>query len=220
MLFVFLRMFCAWLFLFFDLIFSITLPPVQTHNPIGRNVPNLQFWVSFLLKDTGCFEKAKDCLFRWFVSFFKFCFLIIFGLHLLHQVGNNFLCKLIFVSPIWGFILCKESFRARNRRDLQLCFTFFRIRTCFLKLRVFFLQRGCQPTFFLKCYYKTGLWVGSLHWKPTLLQFSPDMCRIVFSRNYSLVSKTCIFFPSFKVSANKISLATICLKNKLSASAL
>ena len=141
-------MFCVWLFLFFNLFFSITLPPVQTLNPIGRNDPNLQFWVSFLLRDTRCFEKAKDCLFRWFVSFFKFCFLTIFGLHFLHQVGNNFLCKLIFFSPIRGFILCKESFRARNRRDLQLCFTFLRIRTCFLKLRVCFLQSGCQPTFF------------------------------------------------------------------------
>ena len=141
-------MFCAWLFLFFDLIFSITLPPVQTHNPIGRNFPNLQFWVSFLLKDTRCFKKTKDCLFDWFVSFFKFSFLINFTLLFLHQFGSKFLCKLIFLPLIWGCIFCKKSFRARNCRDLQLCFIFLRIRNWFLKQSVFFSKQVVKPQFF------------------------------------------------------------------------
>ena len=56
----------------------------------------------------------------------------------------------------------------------------------------FFFKVVVNPPFFPKCYYKTDLWVDSLHWKPSLLQFSSIMCRIVFSRNSSLVSKTCI----------------------------
>ena len=135
-------------FLFFDFIFSITLPPVQTLNPIGKNVPNLQFWVSFLVKDTKCFEKTKDCLIDWFVSSFKFCFLNNFILHYLHQFGSKFLCKLVFFSQIWGFILCKESFRARNCRDLQLCFISLCIRIWFLKLPVFFSKHVVNRHFF------------------------------------------------------------------------
>ena len=154
---------CVWLFLFFSLLFSITSPPVQTLNPIGKNVPNLQFWVSLLLIETKWSEKAEDCLFDWFVSIFKFSFSINFTLHFLHQFGNKFLCKLIFLPLIWGSILCKKSFRARNCRDLQLCFTFLRIRFWFLKLSVFFSKQVVNRPFFLERYHKTDLWVGSSH---------------------------------------------------------
>ena len=41
----------------------------------------------------------------------------------------------------------QRSFRARNRQDLQLWFIFLRIRTWFVKLRVFY-QSCCQATFF------------------------------------------------------------------------
>ena len=207
------------MFLIFNFIFSITMPPVQTFNPIGRKVPNPQFWVSFLLKDTRCFEKAKDCLFELFVSFFKFCFLENFILHFLHQFGAKFLCKLIFLSQIWGFNLCKESFRAPNCWDLQLCFIFLCIRIWFLKLPVFYTKQVVDDLFFWNVTIQTNPWVGSLHWKPSLMQFSSIMCRIVFSRNSSLVSKTCISITSFKVSASKISIARNSPKNNLSASA-
>ena len=106
------------------------------------------FWVLFLLKDTRCFEKTKDCIFEIFVSFFKFCFLKNFILHFLHQFGAKFLCKLIFLSRIWGFILCKESFRARNCWDLQLCFIFLCIRIWFLKLPVFYSKQVVNRRFF------------------------------------------------------------------------
>ena len=148
MLFVFLHMFCVWMFLFFDFIYSITMLPVQAFNAIGKNVPNLQFWVSFLVKDTKCFEKTKDCLFEWFVSLFKFCSLNKFNLHFLHQFGSEFLCKMFFLSQIWGFILFKESFRARNCRDLQLCFLFFRIGFCFPKLKKIFSKEVVNRLFF------------------------------------------------------------------------
>ena len=219
MLFVFLHMFCVWLFLFFDLVFSITLPPVPTLNPNGKIVSKLRFWVSFLVKDTRCFGGAKDCLFGWFVSFFKFCFLYVFGLHFLHQIGNKLLCRLIFFSQIWGFILCKESFRARNCRDIQIWFIFLRIRKLFLKLPVFFSKQVVNRQLFLICYFKIDLWVVSLHWKPSLLQFSPIICRIVSSRKFWIVSKTWISVLSLKVTTNKVSLETSCLKKNLSASA-
>ena len=142
MLFVFLHVFCVWMFLFFDHIFSITLPPVHTLNPIGKNVSMLRFSVSFLLKDTRGFENAKGCLFDWFVSFFKFCFLNSFILTFLHQFASKILCSLTFLSQIWGFILCKESFRAWNCRDIQLCFIFLRIRIWFPKLPAFLSKQA------------------------------------------------------------------------------
>ena len=160
--FCFLRMFCVWMFLFFNFIFSITMPPVQTLNPIGKKVPNPQFWVSLLLKDTRCFGKAKDCLFGCFVSFFKFCFLNIFGFISSIKSEINF-CAGWFFSPIWGFILCKESFRARNCRDLELCFIFLRIRIWLLKLPVIFSKQFVNRRFFLACYFKVYLWFRSSH---------------------------------------------------------
>ena len=33
----------------------------------------------------------------------------------------------------------------------------------------FFIKFVVKPPFFLECYYKIDLWVGSLHWKPSLL---------------------------------------------------
>ena len=109
------------------------------------------------------FWKTKDCLIDWFVSSFKFCFLNKFILHFLHQFGSKLLCKLVLFSQIWGLILCKENFRARNCRDLQLCFTFLRIRFWFLKLSVFFSKQVVNRPFFLERYHKTDLWVGSSH---------------------------------------------------------
>ena len=216
MLFVFLHMFCVLIFLFFDFIFSITMPPVQTLNPIGKNAPNPQFWVSFLLKETGRFEKAKDCLFEYFGSFFNFCFLNKFILHFRHQFGSDFLWKLIFLSQIWGFILCKESFRARKCPALQLGFIFLSFRIWFLKLPVFFLKQVVNQTFFPECYYSnySSGWFLALETKSTAVFFDySTMWRIVFFRNSSLVSETCISIPSIKVSANKIWIATISPKN-------
>ena len=184
-----------------------------------ENSSTLRFWVSFLLIETRWFEKAKDYVVAWFLLIFKFCFLKNFGLHSLHQFQMYFLCKLIIFSHFWGFILSEESFRARNCRHLQLCFVFFRVRNWFLKLQAFFFEQVVNRFFFPHCCLKINLCVDSLHGKPSLLQFSPIKCNIVFSRNSSKVSKTCISVLSLKVSTNKVSLVSSCLYNNLSASA-
>ena len=108
-------MFFVGLFLFLSLIFSRMLNQVQTLNPFGKNVPNLRFWVSFLLKDTRCFEKAKDCLFEWFLSFFKFCFRINFSLFFLHQFRKYFFC-----ANWYSFRRFGVSFSAKRSSELEI----------------------------------------------------------------------------------------------------
>ena len=76
-------------FCFFDLIFSITLPPVQTLNSIEKNVSNLRFGVSLLLTETRLFEKTKDCIVVWLVSIFKFNFLDNFLVHFRYRFQKS-----------------------------------------------------------------------------------------------------------------------------------
>ena len=106
-----------------------------------------------------------------------------------------------------------------NLPKLSLMFHFSSYSNVTYETTSIFLQTGCQSTFFLECYYKTEIWVGSLHWKPSLLQFSSTMCCIVFFWISSLVSKICFSVSSLKVSTNKVSVVTSRLKNNLSASA-
>ena len=139
---------CVWLFLFFSLLFSITLPPVQTLNPIGKNVPNLQFWVSFRLIETRWFEKAEDCLFDWFVSIFKFCFLNNFSLYFFHQFRNFFSVQIgILFADLRFPSLQRELLSLKSSRFLALFPTSSYSNLIFETTSVF-LQTGCQPTFF------------------------------------------------------------------------